>query len=278
MPNNTPTYWSARGESLHTYARSIESLGPGLRVPGFRGENIVVPGSPGDVWVPKDVASRSLPLGMWVRGTSDGGAAFAGTSQLFHTNWNNLVRLLWTPGEQFELTKRFYDLDSTLRSATAMAEFMTGLEPTMIGKSAAKSIVELRLANPYFYDDVPQTMNLITGDNIIDVRGNAPTRRIKITINGARKNTIIRRKIPATPDHQVQITTDLSSGDFSTIDVENYSATTKRGSAPTYDSTVDVRHSGSRAWLELKPGLNVLAVSSDSGIGSIQIEYRGAWA
>lgn len=267
MVNVTPTYWSAKGESLHTFARSIESLGPGLRAAMLRGENVTIPGRPGKVWTEKDIDSRTLPLGMWVRGND----------QIeFQNNWNDLVRLLWTPGEQFELTKRFYDRDSTLRSASALAEFASGLEPTMIGRSGAKTMVELDIANAFFFDDDPQVFPLVDGDQTINIRGNAPTRNISIVINGARKNTIIRRKSPS-PDHQVQVTTDLNSSDFSTIDIANYEATTKRGTTPAYDSSVEVRHTGSKAWLELKPGDNVINVSSVSGIGSIQMTVRGAW-
>jgi hypothetical protein len=275
MPNNTPTYWSASGESLHTYARSIESLGPGLNVPLFRGEDIVIPGRNGRVWTPKDVDSRILPLGMWVRGSGDDQGTGT-TSPLFHTNWNNLVRLLWTPDGQFPLTKRFYDGDSTLRSATALAEFSSGLAPTMSGKNAAKTLVDLELADPYFYDDVVQNFPLVNGDNVINVRGNAPTRNIMVTINGSRRNTIIRRKLP-TVDHQFQVTTDLSSGDFIIVNVAEFEASLKRGTNPVVDATVDVRHTGAIQWLELKPGNNTITVSSDVGLGTIQMQVRGAW-
>lgn len=279
MPNNTPTYWSARGESLHTFARSIESLGPGLNVPLLRGENVIIPGRPGKVWTPKDVDSRVLPLGMWVRGALDERGATATTTQLFHTNWNNLVRLLWTPDGQFSLTKRFYDGDLTLRAATALAEFKTGLAPTMIGKNAAKTLVELELADPYFYDDSSQVFPLVNGDNVINVRGNAPTRKITIAIQGSRRNTTIRRKLPATPDHLIRVTTDISFGGSSTIDIANYSATAKVSPVlPSYDSTSDIVHSGSKAWLELKPGNNTITVSSDSGEGVITMTVKGAWA
>ena len=279
MPNNTPTYWSADGVSLHTFAHSIESVGPGLRMAPYRGEDIVIPGRPGVMWVPKDVDSRTLPLGMWVRGLQDIGAGqHATTTQDFHNNWNNLVRLLYTPGRQFELTKRFYD-GGILRQATALAEYASGMEPTLIGKNAAKFLVELKLADPYFYDDgTPQTFNLVNGDQVINVLGNVPTRRVTLTINGSRVNTTVRRKLPATPDHQVQYVPGLNSGEFVTIDSRNYSASTKKGALPAYDSSVDVRNSGSRAWLELAPGNNTINVSSTSGIGSIQLVVRGAWA
>lgn len=278
MVNNTETYWSAKGESLHTFARSIESLGPGLRAPGMRGDDVTIPSRPGKVWMEKTPDSRTLPLGMWVLGLEEEGPGATDTSQSqFHTNWNNLVRLLWTPGEQFELTKRFYDGSTLIRSATALAEYSSGLEPTMIGKKAARTVVELSLADPYFYDDTQQVFNLVDGGQTINIRGNAPTRNIMITVNGSRNNTIIRRTSP-NPAHQVQLISDLSAGDVTTIDVSDYSAVTDPAGTPVaYDSSVDVRHSGSRAWLELKPGDNVINVSSTAGIGSIQMVVRGAW-
>lgn len=275
MVNTTNLYWSASGESLHTFARSIESLGPGLRAPGVRGEDIVIPGRPGKVWVPKDPDSRTLPLSMWVLGYADGPGASVGGQQKFYENWNNLVRLLWTPGKQFPLQKRFYD-NGVLLTATAMAEFSSGLEPTMMGRKGARSLVDLSLANPYFYDDAPQTVTLVNGDNTVAVRGNAPTRRIEVTINGARKNVRIRNKSGIT-DHTMQFVPDLSSGSKAVIDVENYKSTTTPASGPGFESTVDVRHSGHKAWLELVPGNNVINLSSDSGIGVVTLKTWGAW-
>jgi hypothetical protein len=43
------------------------------------------------------------------------------------------------------------------------------------------------------------------------------------------------------------------------------------------DATVDVRHTGAIQWLELKPGNNTITVSSDVGLGTIQMQVRGAW-
>lgn len=278
MPNNTPTYWSAAGESLHTYARSIESLGPGLRAAPFRGEDVVIPGRSGQVWVPKDVDSRTLPLGMWVRGTLDQVNPAGNTRNLFDENWNNLVRLLWQPEVQFDLTKRFYDTfqgANAFRSATAKAEFSSGLEPTMIGKNAARFIVDLKLANPYFYDDNLQQFTLVNGDQTIHVRGNAPTRRVALSIAGSRNNVIVRNKtrIP----HQVQYAADLSSGWTANINAEEYTSSTQPASGVAYDSSIDVRHSGHRAWLELYPGPNIINLSSTSGVGAVNLSVRGAW-
>lgn len=277
MPNNTATYWSVDGESLHTFVRSIQSLGGILKPPPVRGENVTIPYQRGRTWVPKIPDEQVLNLGMWLRGVSD--TADAGTTgttrQNFDENWKNIVRLLWRPGQQFELTKRFYD-SGILRSATALAEYAGGLAPEMIGKAAGRFVVDLRLADPFFYDDTVQTFNLVNGDQTINVRGNAPTTHIIATINGARNNTIVRVKSPG-DDHQMEFHDDVSSGEVVTIDVKNYAATMDPAAGPNYDAEADVRHTGSPYWLILQPGDNIVNLSSSSGIGAVSLQVRGAW-
>lgn len=266
MVNNTETYWEADGESLHTYAHSIESLTGLMQPPSLRGNDGQVAYLPGDIWEEKVPESRILPLGMWVIGS---------TMAEFQSNWNDLVRLLWTPGRQFDLTKRFYD-GGLLRVATAKAEYSGGMSPSMIGQKGARCVVDVKLADPYFYDDTPQVFNLVDGDNTINIRGNSPTRNIIATINGARDNTIIRVKSPGVA-HQFQYNGSLAASDVATISSQDYTSMTSVGGAPAFDTELLVTHTGSRYWMILQPGDNVVNLTSDFGIGSVQLTVRGAW-
>lgn len=276
MPNNTDTYWEADGVSLHTFAWSIETLG-GMGPPSLRGDDVTVPYNPGRRWVPKTFDSNVLTLAMQLRGlAADAGeGASQATRQLYQERWNDLIRLLWTPGRQVALRKRFYDTGGVIRVATAMAEYAGGLQPSLIGRAAARCTVDMRIAGGVFYDDTAQVFNLVNGDQTINVRGNSPTRNILVTVNGARNNAKVRVK-SGPLDHTVEYHHSLASGDYATLDVMDRTSETV-GEGPTYESTLDVRHSGAPYWLELRPGDNVVNLASDSGIGSVQLTVRGAW-
>lgn len=276
MVNNTETYWEANGQSLHTFARSIETLS-GLGPPPMRGDNVVVPLYPGAIYVPKTVDSNKLTLALWLRGvdpTADQGAVIA-TKVQYQKNWNDLIRLLWAAGKQYNLTKRFYDTTSGgVISATALAEYAGGLQPTMIGNKAGKCTVDLTLADPYFYDEFLFSTNLVNGLNTITIPGNAPTLNCLITINGSRNNTTIRNKT-----NGIEFTTpeNLPSGDYVEINPKTYTAKYQPAANAAYDVSPRIIHSGSPQWLQLEPGINTIELVSSSGIGIVSLQARGAW-
>jgi len=276
MPNNTPTYWEAAGVSLHTYAQSIETLS-GLGPPKLRGENVVVPLHPGSRFIQKVPDSNTLTLAMWLRGvvSSAGVAEVNETREQYMRNWNDLVRLMWRNGEQFDLTKRFYDgTNPSVISATAKAEYAGGLEPTFLGKSAAKCTIDLTLADPFFYSDSLFSASLVNGNNMIDVPGTAESLAIFIRINGSRTNTTIRN---VTNGIEFTYPNAVASTEYLDVDVKNYTARHKPAGGPEYDASTRIIHFGGPQWLKLEPGANTLNVSSTSGTGVITIQARGAW-
>lgn len=276
MPNNTETYWEADGQSLHTYARSIETIG-GMGPPPLRGDNIVIPLSPGARYVPKTPDQNIFHLAMWLRGVAQdaGSGVTAATKAQFQKNYNDLIRLLWKPGKQIKLTKRFYDgTSSSPIAASAMVEYAGGLEPTMIGRSAGKCLVDLQAADPYFYADTLLTTPLVNGDNTVIIPGNAPTLNVKVRINGSRTNTRVLNK---TNGIQFTYPTPVISGEYVDVFPQTFEARHKPASAVEYDASTRIIHAGAPQWLQLEPGSNVINIASDSGIGVITLEVRGAW-
>lgn len=273
MTNTTDTFWSVDGVSLQTHAKNIQTLGARFSPPPLRGEDILIPYAKGRRWVPKVADSRVIPLAMWVRGYNDDGSVSANAVRKFEENWRALRNLLWTPDRQVLLQKRFY-VNGLLRSATAKAQFSGGLEPTMIGRAGAKFVVDLTLADPYFYDDELKTFNLVNGNNTLAVLGDVPTENLKLTINGSRNNTIVRAP---NRNIQVQYTGNLATGDTAVIDVPIRSAQTTPSGVPTYDSNGRVIHSGAAHWLDLAPNSDVINLSSTSGAGLVVLQGRGAW-
>lgn len=278
MTNTTDTFWSANGVSLQTFAQNIETLGGGrLAPPPIRGDDIMIPYGVGEINTPKVVGARTLPLAMWVRGANADGSrpSSAARAQKFDDNWRELRNLLWNQGRQFDLQKRFY-VNGDLITATARARYEGGLEPSMMGRYAARFTVDLRLADPYFYDDELHTFNLPNGQRSIFVPGDADTRNIVITINGSRNMTRIVRGNPG--DMQLEYFTNVPSGGIATIDVRSFTAkSTPPGGGPQADTTGKIKHFGAPEWFLLKPGENIINTTSETGAGTIQLQARGAW-
>ena len=273
MVNNTETYWDVDGTSLHTYAWSIETMG-GIALPNFRGEDITIPGQPGQTWVPKQPDSRILTLAMWLRGTADGAGAFASTKNLYQSAYNNLVRLLWTPGRQFDLTKRFYD-GGVLKTAVAKGEFAGGLAPRQFGNSAGKCTIDIKLADPYFYETAFNSVNLAAGNNSVLVAGNAPTSNIQVNVVGPRVNP---KLINSTMGVEFTYPRSLLTSETASIFVRTYDASELSGGAGTaFDTSSWVIHAGATQWLVMKPGTNTINLSSTSGIGTVQLQHKAAW-
>lgn len=275
MGNTTTTYWSASGVSLQTLAQNIETLAGRNTPPPLRGDDVTIPYMPGQRWIEKTADSRVLQLAMWVRADGLDGSQVGSASDKFQANWCALRSLLWTPRKQFALTKRFM-WGGSLRSATALAEWAGGMEPTMIGPSGAKFVVDLKLADPFFYDDSAQTFSLTDGDQVLAINGDAETANVKVYVNGARNNVIVRRKSP-TPDHQVQYAGVLSAGDLAVIDSQAFSSTTTPSGQAAFSSDALMRHAGQPQLLTLVGGNNTINLASTSGAGLVQLVAKGAW-
>src|SRR5690606_18846150 len=99
---------------------------------------------------------------------------------------------------------------------------------------------------------------------------------VLLTINGSRVDPQVR----VTNDDgvtQVKYNGHLLSGESAQLDIKNYESTTTPDGTPTFDSSGMITHSGEAQWLVLAPGDNVVNVQSTSGIGTIQLQVKGAW-
>ncbi len=274
MTNSTETYWDVDGQSLQTFAFNIQTLGGDrLAPPPYRGQDLAIPSTPGRRWMPKVVDSRVITLGMWVIGADEAGNVPADTTarRQFDENWRKLRNLLWTYDREVTLTKRFW-VDGVLVTAAAKAQFAGGLLPSMGGPARAAFTVDLRLADPYFYGT--EIVLPLTSTQTVDVAGDDVTRAIEFEINGARTNVIVRND---TMDLQFQHSSVLPSGDTIDINVLNYTAVTDPAATPSFDSVSEIIHEGSPSWFLLKPGDNLVEVSSSFGIGTVVMKYKPVW-
>lgn len=128
------------GVRLDTYAFNVETLDGRLAVPSVRGEDPVVPGMDGAVFVPnKSYDSGRMTLTMWVRGCDvNGGVPTTNTTE-FRTNLDMITRMFtvrhrlldvrqtWPAGDIQWLCKVEQPWDFTATAFNPMARFAVEL-------------------------------------------------------------------------------------------------------------------------------------------------------
>lgn len=275
MTNTTDQYWDANGTSLNTLANNLTSWGDsreGARA--FRGENQLIPFRAGRRHVKKLPDSYVMTLSGWVRGTDEDGH---GTGQEgFRSNWRQLRRLLWNKGEQFPLTKRWIDADDgvTMRTATAMVEFVGGMEPTMFGPEGAFFSVDLELADPFFYG-TEQSQSFAAGSmHTVTVLGDYDTTMVRFEYEGPLEASEIR--ITSTnPDVWIRYAI-LDDNDTAIIDVDNWRAIEDDGGIETL-TIGKVYYDGAPGLFILPTGVHTIEHNVDAGTGTVVMYWRPAW-
>lgn len=282
MTTTTDTYMSVDGVPLQTYAYNISSWGGDREAPPtLRGGNIVIPGAPGALFVPKLVDSRIITLGMWVQGCTEDGLipSSASRREEFERNWRALRKLLWTPRKQITLTKRFRNYGETaITVATGKAQFAGGLNPSMTGTQRAIFTVDLLMADPYFYGPEVTLPTYTTNQqtNTFEVPGDDRTRDISISVAGARVNPKLTLTSPDQTVRTMQYTYALGTGDSATVDVRNFTSRTTPATGTAFGSSglVSASPSDDPNWLGFDPGTNKLKVESSSGVGNVVVKYK----
>lgn len=272
-------YWDVDDVPLTTYAYGIKSIG-GSRIapPPMRGENLKIPFSPGQRFMRKVPDSRIISLDMWVLGADPDGT-IRDTAK-FDYNWHQLVQLLYRPDVEFPLTKRFRaGTDDTLTTATALAQFQQGLNPSMTGRKRAEFSVDLFLADPFFYS-AAQTIDFgpLPGTNLsrtFTVAGDYSTRAIDFHVEGPVTSPMWTNST-SSPSTWCRYNTVVNDGDSLDIDVTQFKATATVAGVQK-KSAGYMQHSGSHFWMELEPGTATVAFSAASGTGISSMTYQPVW-
>ena len=284
MSTTTTEYWSVIDRSgedipLQTLAMNIQSWGDTRQaVMGLRGSDVTIPWVPGDRRTTKVPASRVITLGMWVRGCDeDGDIPEIGQRSEFTANWQRIRELLFYRGEPFTLVKRFYDQSNTLRAVKGTAEFSSGLEPGMIGTSAAKFTVDLNFADPFFYGDsvdVDFDSTVSAGTVNTTVLGDWYARRISVDAAAGSSGCTTPSVSVETLTPNIMMSIPKIIFDDETIVFENTSQLARVNSVLT---SALVAHSGSRDWLRLNPGDCTINFSAAEGSWAGTLTYLPAW-
>lgn len=267
MTNTTAEYWDVDGFSLNAMTQNLNSWGGSREAPApLRGSNQTVPYRPGDVWTPKVPGSREIVLEGWM--TAD-------TDALLRTAWRAFRSLLWRPDEQFVLTRRWYDELGVLQTGSALAEYVSGLEPQIVdGGKTARFSVTLNLADPFFYG-AEITKTLVTGDNTMTLVGDYPTTKLSVVLADVQTSVTLDAYVGSVKDNTLTYTSVAASA-TATIDVGNFKATELLSGSTTKTSS-KVGHSGRAQWFYLPKKMTKIKLARASGTGTATLKYQPAW-
>lgn len=268
MTITTEEFWDIDGTALNTLAFNIESLNGRSGVPVLRGDNVRIPYRSGAIWREKEPDSRVITLGMWVQGADENGVIPSGAARRrkFNDNLDDLKRLYYVTWRQLSLTKRWAMSDG-LRTATALAEPVGAMEPSMLGRHGARLVLDFLLADPYFYGfSVASTLALAT-PLVINNDGHAIAKKMTVRLNGPLTNPVLTN---ATNGVSVTYTGVISGGAYVDLDTDVYTALTNLSA----NVVANVTHNGARAWMQLVPGNNTLTLNASAGSGNAVLTFR----
>jgi len=191
-------------------------------------------------------------------------------------NWDTLRRLVCPAnGAQVTLTRKWRLTVSgtpTVVSATAAAELVGSMAPTMTGRTRSEFVVEFLLADPLFYGTQSTTSGIAIGSpTTITNPGHevAAHYGVEVDLIGPLTNPRLTNSTP-NPDVWVQYTGTISSGVTVRLNVTDFSATRLSDSA---NVIAGISHSGARHWMGLLPGANSLTLTASAGSGTATVRY-----
>lgn len=267
--------WSVDGAPLQTYAYNISSWGGSRQSPPpLRGDNILIPHRAGRRWLPKQVDSRTITLGMWVVGADSDGTVRDRAK--FESNWRMLRKLLWTPDREISLSKIFYNDAGVLTLAQAKAQFAGGLEPEMNGRTRAAFTVDLLLADPFFYSSRTLFTMTLPGSPtaLVPAQGDVPTDTVMLALNGPLTTPRVTNSGQPGGDIWVQYNSNIATGETVTIDCRNFTAVRTPGNAKVVGN---VSHYGDYSWMKVSQFSNNLGLTAASGTGNCVAAIIPAW-
>lgn len=269
-----PEFWSLNGVNLQSHAYNIQTFG-GSRsgVPGLRGEDVELAYRPGKMPGPRYADARVITLAMWVKDTAADGSRTKSARKHFLENWNMLKRLFWNQGREMILTRR-WDEGSGLITADATVRFGGGLEPDMIGPTAARFTVDLVMANPFFYGQQQTVVVAASGSTNFTNPGDVDSTGfgVEVEFTGALTNPQLTNVTPA-PDVWLKAGTSIASLDEVRVNLDPDIMTCDRVSDDA-DLLSTLSHGGSHYWMVVVPGSNQIQLTQSSGAGQATLKYR----
>ncbi len=279
MPT-TIEWWDVDGVSLNEHGWNVKTLSGRLGAAPLRGEDKVFSGFPGEEWSEKLPASRVLTLAMWTVGTDRHAAneiASYDTDQTlaFNDNYDFLRSLFWQPSRQFLLTRRWLtradDGTATVQVATALGQYVSGLDAEMTGRTRADFVVDIKLADPFFYGVDSIQTDIALGDTVtVHNPGHyvSSHRNMWVALNGPLSNPVLTNLTP-NPDVKVSYAGTITAGQTITLDVGRFTAVAAQPEL-SYKPVLGpnrvskISHSGAKRWMGLLRGDNQITLTADA--------------
>lgn len=238
-----------------------------IELPPLKGEDRQIPGITGRLWVPKDPDGRKVALRILVSGltpSSKDGVTLQG-------RLDQLRKVLTANGPQL---LRLYMADGSIREGKA--EVVSAVEFQPQGPWAYAAVVELYMADPWFYDPNLQTSQISTTSVpytwLVNNPGTVRAENLVITITATATNPTL-----GMADNSVwfRYRGNTSNAQSLVIDVKNFKAT-----VGGLDVSRNIEHWGDVYWLFLEPGDNTLKfdAASLSGTATVKIDWNPPYA
>jgi hypothetical protein len=270
-------YWN--GTALNQPYWNISTLGGSrFSLPVLRGQNYEVPYRAGQVWRPKYPDQRTITLAMWLTGVASASVAYPAPDQrlAFNNNLQSLRQLFWTRqgaggSLQGQLQRNWYLTQGTnkLVTSTAMAEIAGSMDLTMSGRLHAGFSVDLLLADPYFYG-AQQSVACTGASTTCTALGEGvvgegqPSSVAGFTVQLSAAATVTNGTAG------VGFSFSAAGAQYPvTVDVLNYTVVDNAG----INQVAGLTHTGSRMWMVLLPGANVITVSAGTATFRWNDEY-----
>lgn len=152
---HAPTAASS-GTLLNTLAYNISDLNGRRNIPPRRGENPIIPGMDGRLWVPKRPDQRTILLGMWVQ-AKDADGVLPSTEQArrakLNDNIETLINLFGVYTVLLNIEQKIR-LGSGLVTRTGQGECVNTLDFQWDEgeRTFAKFVAEIVMPDPYWYE------------------------------------------------------------------------------------------------------------------------------
>lgn len=261
MTNSTDEYWDVDGVSLQTLAWNLTTWGGSKQgAPSLRGDDLVIPGRPGAVVMPKTVESRTIEFSGWVIGwTPDGQRADLDRAK---RNWR-MLRNLFVKGDRIvTVTRRWRETEGgAVLSASAVGQVVDAVEPNWSSPGRGEFTFPVYLADPFFYG--PETsVSLAAGANAVTVPGDYTTRAVTVEF-GPSTTTSVADSVSG---RSLALPAGVASGRKVVVDTREFSV--KDG---TQNALGRLTAPKGPPWLPLSPGAHTLTRSGD---GTVTVKFR----
>jgi len=286
--NTTDEFWEIDGVSLHREGWNVISLEGRLNTPPMRGDDQTHAQVPGEQWMPKQIGSRNLTLGMWMIGVNNDTGYSVDQRRQWNDNYRFLSRLFWQPDREFIITRRWLLTDNNgivgIQVHRALGQLAAPLAPAMTGRTRGVMTVDIKLAHPFFYGD--EEVHTIARDTPTVVHNpgdySAAWKHLYMHLVGPLKNPRLANTTP-NPDVWFKYNATLVTGQAVTLDIDRFIARSDSVLFTYPENNLDltpnnkgvlVSHGGAYPWMGLQRGDNNLILTTDSGTDSGHVEIR----